>query len=181
MSKVSLLPQIVNITSGDDLSKRYFYNGKCTASENSLCKTMEIKDVLLVAPYPAKFLIVVNDQRPQFVGQKNNFNNEPVSIKLEFKESVNKNSRRRLGNRGRKLAATGTISLGESQTWQGMPKFMDFSGSSSAGKIVGYVFLGNTVVFGLVALVILGMQLKFFRNHMKQKLTQNDILKKFEK
>jgi len=58
---------------------------------------------------------------------------------------------------------------------------MDFSGSSSAGKIVGYVFLGNTVVFGLVALVILGMQLKFFRNHMKQKLTQNDILKKFEK
>ena len=90
MSKVNLLPQIVNITSGDDFSKRYFYDGECIATSNSMCKTLMIKNVKLVTPYAAKFLIVVNDQRPQFVGQSNNFNNEPVSIKLEFTESVNK-------------------------------------------------------------------------------------------
>ena len=76
---------MVNISAGDDFSKRYFYTGKCVHSANGECKTLKFNHVKLTAPHPAKLLVVVNDQRPQFVGQ---FNNEPVSIKLDIVEST---------------------------------------------------------------------------------------------
>ena len=62
--QVSLIPQVGNITSGDDVAKRYYYEGKCFGTEQNPCISIKIKDVVLRAPYEAKFIVLIHDRRP---------------------------------------------------------------------------------------------------------------------
>ena len=75
---VELLTQITNISSGDDAARRYFSEGTCTGPSKRKCTSVTIKNLALRAPYEAKFIVLINDRRPQFVGKRSPFATKPV-------------------------------------------------------------------------------------------------------
>lgn len=195
---IEFIPLIANISSGDDVSKRYYYNGECTGSTvDGLgdCTSITVKDLPIRAPFAAKFIFLINDRRPQYVEKSMS----KVSVKVNVEESKSEEgagaSSGDQNRRQRRLATSqvNTFELAQYETWNKVYNEEAATGggpiesSQNVGDTMGtvakytvYVMIANYIACITLFAVLALLQVRWCTKCMGKKVKTNEIIKKFE-
>jgi len=83
--RITMSPQVTNITrdaSGEvDFSMRNFYNGKCNDEKD--CTEIMVSNLEIMNTYPAKFILIINDQRAATTSAYGSWNMDPIRVHVK--------------------------------------------------------------------------------------------------